>query len=205
MLVTGIGVGPTFAVFILIVQNSVPIARLGTASSSLTFFQQVGGTVGLAITGTAFASAIAEQVPAQVAAAEIPPQLAEAMAGGGVGAEQLTGVGDLGAAILAGIPEAARAQVEPFIPNLVDAIYEAFSLATASTFTVGIVTSLIAAGLVLLLREAPAPAAESSPAVDSKATMSQEPEGRNERRPAPVDGHQIPVLIEVEDELPSGR
>ena len=116
MFVTGIGVGPTFAVFILIVQNSVPIARLGTASSSLTFFQQVGGTVGLAITGTIFASAIAEQVPRQVAAAEVPPQLAETMAGGGIGAAQLTGVGDLGAAILAGIPEAARAQVEPFIP-----------------------------------------------------------------------------------------
>ena len=52
MFVTGVGVGPTFAVFILIVQNSVPVARLGAASSSLTFFQQVGGTVGLAITGT---------------------------------------------------------------------------------------------------------------------------------------------------------
>ena len=63
MFVTGIGVGPTFAVFILIVQNSVPVARLGAASSSLTFFQQVGGTVGLAITGTIFASTLAEQVP----------------------------------------------------------------------------------------------------------------------------------------------
>ncbi len=190
MLVTGIGVGPTFAVFILIVQNSVPIARLGTASSSLTFFQQVGGTVGLAITGTAFASAIAEQVPRQIAAAEIPPQLAEAMAGGGVGAEQLTGVGDLGAAILAGIPEAARAQVEPFIPTLVDAIYEAFSLATASTFTVGIVTSLAAAGLVLLLREAPAPVTESFPAAASGATASR---------------NQIAVPVEVDDEMPAGR
>ena len=85
------------------------------------------------------------------------------MAGGGLGANQLTGVGDLGAAILAGVPEAARAQVEPFIPALVGAIYEAFSLATASTFTVGIVTSLIAAGLVLLLREVPVGAAAVAP------------------------------------------
>jgi EmrB/QacA subfamily drug resistance transporter len=205
MLVTGIGVGPTFAVFILIVQNSVPVARLGTASSSLTFFQQVGGTVGLAITGTAFASAIAEQVPAQVAAAEIPPQLSEAMAGGGVGAEQLTGVGDLGAAILAGVPEAARAQVEPFIPTLVAAIYEAFSLATASTFTVGIVTSLAAAGLVLFLREALAPAMESFPAAAPEAPVSQRRWAPNEQRHAPADGQQIPVPVEVEDELPGGR
>ena len=202
MFVTGVGVGPTFAVFILIVQNSVPIARLGAASSSLTFFQQVGGTVGLAITGTAFASAIAEQVPRQIAAADVPPQLAEMMAGGGIGAAQLTGVGDLGAAILTGIPEAARAQVEPFIPALVGAIYEAFSLATASTFTVGIVTSLVAAGLVLLLREAPVPATASSPAVAAGADA---PRGSGERGTGHA-GREVPVPVEIEDDfLPGAR
>ena len=206
MLVTGIGVGPTFAVFILIVQNSVPIARLGAASSSLTFFQQVGGTVGLAITGTAFASAIAEQVPRQIAAAAVPPQLVESMAGGGIGAEQLTGVGDLGAAILAGIPEAARAQVEPFIPALIDAIYEAFSLATASTFTVGIVTSLVAAGLVLLLREAPAPAVATSPVPAPAGAM---PSGWQQADPGArgaAIGHDVAVPVEIEGDIgPGGR
>ena len=63
MFVTGIGVGPTFAVFTLIVQNGVPVARLGTATSNLTFFQQVGGTVGLAITGTIFGSRLIEELP----------------------------------------------------------------------------------------------------------------------------------------------
>jgi MFS family permease len=48
MVVTGLGVGPTFAVFTLVVQNNVPVERIGTATSNLTFFQQVGGTVGLA-------------------------------------------------------------------------------------------------------------------------------------------------------------
>ncbi len=206
MLVTGIGVGPTFAVFILIVQNSVPIARLGAASSSLTFFQQVGGTVGLAITGTAFASAIAEQVPRQIAAADVPPQLAESMTGGGIGAEQLTGVGDLGAAILAGIPEAARAQVEPFIPALIDAIYEAFSLATASTFTVGIVTSLVAAGLVLLLREAPAPAMATSPAPAHAGALLSGGQQAGSGADGTAFGQEIPVSVEIEgDTGPGGR
>ena len=61
----------------------------------------------------------------------------------------------MGTNILSGIPEQARAQVEPFIPAIVDAIYEAFSLATANTFLVGIVAAIAAAGVVLLLREAP--------------------------------------------------
>jgi EmrB/QacA subfamily drug resistance transporter len=199
MFVTGVGVGPTFAVFILIVQNSVPIARLGAASSSLTFFQQVGGTVGLAITGTIFASALAEQVPQQVAAAEVPPELAEMMAGGGLGTDQLTAVGDLGAAILAGVPEGFRTQVEPFIPALVNAIYEAFTLATAGTFTVGIVCSLLAAGLVLFLRDAPAPVMESTPATASGVTLSDGREAYDAPRLVPADGPQIALPVEAED------
>jgi EmrB/QacA subfamily drug resistance transporter len=167
MLITGLGVGPTFAVFTLIVQSSVPVARLGTATANLTFFQQVGGTVGLAITGTIFASTLTDEVPRQVAAAEIPPELAEMMAQGGLATEQLTAVGDLGAAILAGVPEAMRAQVEPSIPALVDAIHQAFSLATSDTFLVGVVTSLIAAGLVLFLRERSREAVEPDAEVGS--------------------------------------
>ena len=34
MLVTGLGVGPTFAVFPLIVQNSVPVRQLGAATAT---------------------------------------------------------------------------------------------------------------------------------------------------------------------------
>ena len=63
------------------------------------------------------------------------------------------------------MPEAARAQVQPFIPAIVDAIHAAFSIATANTFVIGIGASLVAAGLVLLLREAPAHAT-----VDGHAT-----------------------------------
>src|SRR6185503_7905956 len=43
MFVTGLGVGPMFAVFPLIVQSNVPVTQIGAASSSVSFFQQVGG------------------------------------------------------------------------------------------------------------------------------------------------------------------
>jgi hypothetical protein len=158
MLVTGVGVGPMFAVFPLVVQNSVPVHRIGSAVSNLTFFQQVGGTVGLAITGTIFGSTLAREVPASLGSAGLPPEVAGALASGGGGAQSLTGVGDMGASILASLPVDVRALVEPFIPAIVGAIHEAFSIATASTFTIGIVSSLAAAGLVLLFREAPATA-----------------------------------------------
>ena len=177
MFVTGMGVGPTFSVFPLIVQNSAPVSQIGAAMSNVSLFQQVGGTVGLAITGTMFGTSIAQELPRSMASAGVPPEVGQALAGGG-GLEALTGVGDAGAALLASLPADARALVEPYVPAIVDAIHAAFSIATASTFAIGIVTSLLAAGLVLLLREAPAPAgaphwetAEAAPAEQTASAM----------------------------------
>jgi EmrB/QacA subfamily drug resistance transporter len=155
MLVAGIGVGPTFAVFTLIVQNSVPVERLGTATSNLTFFQSVGGTIGLAITGTIFGTTLAQEAPRQLASADLPPELAAAATSGAFRPDAATAVGDLGAAILAQVPEAFRAQVEPFVPVIVEAIHQAVSIATASTFILGVAASLLAALLVVGLKEVP--------------------------------------------------
>ena len=175
MFVTGVGVGPTFAVFTLIVQNSVSVQQLGTATSNLTFFQSVGGTVGLAVTGTIFASAFSEQLPRQLSDPSIPPAagatLGAALANGSIDSSVFTRVGDLGHAILGSLPADAQAQVAPFIDAIVAAIYRAFSIATANTFTVGILTAVIAAGLVLLLREAPMRAADAV-VVDASAASA---------------------------------
>jgi EmrB/QacA subfamily drug resistance transporter len=155
MAVAGLGVGPSFAVFTLAVQNAVPVRDLGTATSGVTLFQQVGGTVGLAITGTIFGSTLLEEVPRQLTAAGVPPQFADQVAGGDASSfNELTSVGDLGASILAQVPEAFRAQAEPMIPGIVDGIHTAFSIATGATFLVGIVTALLAAAVVAVLMPA---------------------------------------------------
>jgi EmrB/QacA subfamily drug resistance transporter len=149
--ITGLGIGPAFAVFTLAVQNNVPEVELGTATSSLTLFQQVGGTVGLAITGSIFGSVLLEEMPRQIAAAGVPEQFAGQFAqGGGTALNNLSGVGDLGAKILATVPAEARAQVEPLIPAIVQGIHEAFSIATSATFVLGIGAALLAAALVLV-------------------------------------------------------
>jgi|GEM_PF-3116007 len=163
MLITGLGVGPTFAVFTLIVQNSVAVAQLGTATANLTFFQQVGGTVGLAITGSIFSSSLRDQVPTQLLTAELPSEVTTAMASGGLDPNLFTSVGDLGGKILGSLPTDLRALFEPHIGGIVEAIYRAFSIATANTFTLGIVTALVAAGLVSLLKERKLELVEGAP------------------------------------------
>jgi hypothetical protein len=124
---------------------------IGAATSSLTLFQQIGGTVGLAIAGTVFGTRLAEELPRQLAASSLPPQVVAGFAGGGSVATRLTGVGDLGQAILASAPAGSQAQLAPFIPELVAAIHRAFSLATASTFEFGILAAAVAAIVVVFL------------------------------------------------------
>src|SRR5438105_1958088 len=159
MFVTGVGVGPAFSIFTLVVQGAVSPRQIGTATSSLTLFQQIGGTVGLAITGTVFGSRLLEELPRQLAASSLPPQVVAGLSSSGGGVlRQLTGVGDLGQAILASAPPDARGQLAPFIPEIVAAIHRAFSLATASTFVFGIGAAAVAAVVVLFLRETPAQA-----------------------------------------------
>jgi EmrB/QacA subfamily drug resistance transporter len=149
--ITGLGIGPAFAVFTLAVQNNVPEIELGTATSSLTLFQQVGGTVGLAFAGSIFGSVLLEEMPKQITAAGVPAQFAGQFAQGGSSAlNTLSGVGDLGAKILASVPADAQEQVKPLIPLIVQGIHEAFSIATASTFVIGIGAALLAALLVLV-------------------------------------------------------
>ena len=69
--------------------------------------------------------------------------------------DDLASVGDLGARIMAGLPEAVRPLVEPYLPQIVRSIHEALSLGIANTMWLGVIGALIAAALALSLRETP--------------------------------------------------
>jgi EmrB/QacA subfamily drug resistance transporter len=49
MLVLGLGLGNCMQPLLLIMQSSVPPAEIGVATSSATFFRQIGGTLGVAV------------------------------------------------------------------------------------------------------------------------------------------------------------
>jgi EmrB/QacA subfamily drug resistance transporter len=176
MFLAGLGVGPTFSVFTIVVQNAVPFHELGVATSNLTFFRQIGGTVALAIVGTIFGTTFTEQLAPQLAAAGVPAQVVQgftqASGSGQLDFNQLTGVGDLGATILASVPAEAKPFIEPFISNIVAGVHQAFSLGVAQTFWIGVaaavVAALAAAGMrELTLRSSNAPAPEARPRLSS--------------------------------------
>jgi EmrB/QacA subfamily drug resistance transporter len=153
MVIAGLGIGPSFAVFTLIVQNTVKPEVIGVATASLTFFQQIGGTIGLTIAGTIFADTLKADLPARLVSKGVPPAFVGQFGAGG--ALDITGTGDLGQRILQATPEAFRPQVEPLIPGIVQAVHESFALGVASTFWVSIGAAIVAAVFVLFLREQP--------------------------------------------------
>ncbi len=101
------------------------------------------------------------ELPGALGSAGVPARVGQALSSTG-GLQALTGVGSGGQTLLASLPAGARDLVAPYVPSIVDAVHSAFSIATASTFVVGIGTALVASGLVVLFREAPAEARQGA-------------------------------------------
>lgn len=72
MLVVGIGVGMSMQNLTLAVQNAVGLKDVGAASSTVTFFRSLGGTIGVSILGSILARRVTEQVTTDLAAMGVP-------------------------------------------------------------------------------------------------------------------------------------
>jgi EmrB/QacA subfamily drug resistance transporter len=155
MFLTGLGLGPISSIMTAVVQTTVPAAVMGVATSTITFFRQLGASIWLAISGSLFSTAFREQLPGQLSAAGVPaPMVSGLTSGSGAAASEANAnVGDLGAAILAAVPDELRAAVEPFVGAIADAMHEAFSLATGASFWLGIGAVAVAFVVLLPLRE----------------------------------------------------
>jgi EmrB/QacA subfamily drug resistance transporter len=64
--ILGIGMGCMMQITSVIVQNSVEPKDIGVASSSRTFFQQIGGSLGVALLGAVFARRLTDSMTAQL-------------------------------------------------------------------------------------------------------------------------------------------
>ncbi len=155
MFLTGLGLGPISSVLTAVVQTTVPAAVMGVATSTLTFFRQLGASIWLAISGSVFSAAFRDLLPVRMTENGVPSELATGLTSGtgAVASEASANVGDLGASILAALPTEARAVVEPLIGGIVTAMHEAFSLATGTAFWIGIVAVLAAFVILLPLQE----------------------------------------------------
>jgi EmrB/QacA subfamily drug resistance transporter len=153
MFVTGLGVGPTLSVFTIVVQASVPFSRLGVATGNLTFFRQIGGSIGLAIVGTLFAESFAARLEPSLVGAGVPAGPAAMVADfANSGGADITQVG--------GVSLSDQLSAVPPLQGIVDqvivGVYEAFSVAIADTFWLSLIVTVVALALAAFgLRDVP--------------------------------------------------
>jgi EmrB/QacA subfamily drug resistance transporter len=95
----GLGMGCIFPVVTTAVQNAVPRQMLGTATAAGVMFRQVGGSLAVAVFGAMFAAGIAHLAGASGLAGEIGP------------------------AMVASLPEAARAEIADAVVEALHPIY----------------------------------------------------------------------------------
>jgi EmrB/QacA subfamily drug resistance transporter len=149
MFLAGLGIGPTLSVFTIVVQNAVPFKFLGTATSNLTFFRQVGGSVGLAIVGSYFGGQLTTTIPTELAAAAPAGTFDPFFAAAGGNLDQLTNVGgQFDPALLALIPA-------EYVGAFFNAIKAGIADAIGSIFWLAVVASLVALVAATLIEEIP--------------------------------------------------
>jgi len=149
MFIAGVGIGPSMAVFTIIVQNAVPFTELGAATSDLTLFRQIGGTVGLTFAFTLFRNFLGwDSIRTQLVNAGAPAQLVPTQAPPGFDTGQLTNVGGSGPSFVGQIP----AQYQSIF---LDGFHRAFSIALANSMWLGVGALAIASLSVAFLHEQP--------------------------------------------------
>jgi hypothetical protein len=123
--ILGLGLGMVMQVLILAVQNSVPHSVLGVATSGSTMFRQIGGSIGVALFGTIFASRLHTELAARLpAGTKVPTTINPA-----------------------GIRHLPPAQHQAFADAVAAALHPVFLVAGG--------VSLVAFALTWLLREVP--------------------------------------------------
>jgi MFS family permease len=159
MFVAGLGIGPTFAVFTIIVQNAVPFQDLGAATSDLTLFRQIGTTVGIAVAFTLFRLNFTwNLLREQLIAAGAPANFVPATAPAGFDVAQLTSVsGGGGSTFLAQIPA-------QFQPIFVDGFHRALTISIANSIWLGVGAAGIAVATAFFLKEIPLRTTRGAPA-----------------------------------------
>ncbi|MFR9728322.1 MDR family MFS transporter [Saccharopolyspora sp. MS10] len=126
----GCGTGMTMQNLVLAVQNTVAPSDLGAASSAVSFFRSLGGTVGVSVLGAVLATEVTDLIAKGLAAlgVQVPP-----------GA-----TGDVGLGSLNELP-----------PQLGEVVRGAYGDGTASIFVIAAALSVISLLAVLGIREIP--------------------------------------------------
>ena len=163
MIMMGLGLGLSFPIFNLTIQNVVDKKLLGTATATGQLLRQLGGTIGVAIMGTVLNHRMAGKMEALVS--EIPKQNFDHMPPNVTAAlEKLQSPQALMetekfSSIQEGLPTDIQHVLEQFMLIL----KESFSYSLSGVFLIGATLMVISVILTLFLRELPLKTSNETP------------------------------------------
>ena len=153
IIITGFGLGMTFPLYTIAVQNTVPYNMLGVATSSVPFIRSIGASVGLAIFGSTMTSRFAAEFTGNLA-----PALKAILS-----ASQIDSLASNPQVL---ISAASKAELKDFLMQaspqgsqlfiqLQDTLKQALSSALREVFIISLITASVALGVHLLIKEIP--------------------------------------------------
>ncbi len=151
-LMIGLGLGLNMQTMLIAVQNAVPARDMGVATSSATFFRQLGGTLGVAVFISLLFNSLPNKMTAAVQASATNPAFQQALAASGATTPQqaqelLTGYGAQMQTNSSFLQQIDPALALPFQQGFVDSTHLVYIVAGIIMF--------IAFLMVLMLKEVP--------------------------------------------------
>ncbi|WP_106968581.1 MDR family MFS transporter [Streptomyces canus] len=147
MFVVGAGLGLNLQTIVLAMQNAVPARDIGVATSSGTFFRQMGGTIGVAIFLSIVYSLVADKIAGAFEAAQHTPAFEKAAAAHPDQLKMLSATNTDALNDTSFLSKLDSALAHPFKVGFTDSISVAF--------LVGAVVLVVALLLSLLIKEVP--------------------------------------------------
>ena len=150
MFILGAGVGMIMQNLVLVVQNTIEVSNLGVATSGVTFFRSLGGTVGVSVMGSVLGTVVAQQIESGVGKLSAADRLTAA---------QTLGDGTIPHVSL--LPDALRVLVE-----------SAYGSGVGTVFLIGVPLAAITLVMVALLPNIPLGTMNGIDLAREKATVN---------------------------------
>lgn len=162
MVIVGLGLGMLMQTLTIAAQNAVEARNLGVATSSTTFFRQIGGTLGTAVLFSVLFSKIPEALAEIFGRSDVRESMMTAMTDPAVaGAPQNAGIVELLSAG-ASNPDAIAGSLEgdtSFLTGADDVFtapfLEAFAVSAQSVYTVSLIVAVVAFAMSWFIKAQP--------------------------------------------------
>ncbi len=154
IIIVGTGLGLSFPVFTLTVQNAVAHQFLGVATAATQLFSQIGGTIGVAIMGTVMNQSMANKMSEQMGAVKESPLLSNPDAAKGLEKLQDPQL-IMNADKLKEIEKTLPAELSGVFDTIITGVREALSYALTNVFLIGAIILFVGFLLTFFIKEIP--------------------------------------------------